>query len=248
MTLALEALQVKLGRFTLGPVSVSVPVGGVTVILGPNGSGKSTLLRAACGLQSLAAGRVSLAGQVVHACSSAWRASRIAFVAQRPAVPPALSVREVVGLACLRRTDAAAVRSALEEVGLLDRAGEPLDHLSEGQRHRAALARALVQLHAGCSVLAVDEPTASLDPAWSARLVQRLRQAAREGLTVVLATHDLVFAAACADRAVLLRQGSVQAEGPASEVLAEGPLQQAFGTPFEPFTRQDGRGVIVPRW
>lgn len=248
MTLALEALQVKLGRFILGPVSVSAPAAGVTVILGPNGSGKSTLLRAACGLQSLAAGRVSLAGQAVHERSSAWRASRIAFVAQRPVVPPALSVQEVVGLACLKRTDAAAVRWALQEVGLLDRAAEPLAHLSEGQRHRAAIARALVQLHAGCGVLAVDEPTASLDPAWSAMLVQRLRQAASDGLAVVLATHDLVFAGACADRVILLRQGAVQAEGRASEVLAEEPLRQAFGTPFERFTRQDGRGVIVPRW
>lgn len=218
------------------------------MILGPNGSGKSTLLRAACGLQRLAAGTVRCQGAAIHTQSAAWRASRIAFVAQRPLVPPALTVQEVVGLAGLRHAAVPAVRRALEEVGLLDRADEPLDRLSEGQRHRAAIARAWVQVHAGCRVLAVDEPTASLDPAWSGMLVRRLRAAADEGLAVVLATHDLMFAAACADRVVLMSQGLVRYLGPAEQVLAAEPLQQAFGIPFEHVTRQDGRGVIVPRW
>lgn len=246
--LRIEQATVQLGRFTLGPISVAAPMGQVTVILGPNGGGKSTLLRTACGLQRLVHGRVSLEGHVVCSRSAAWRASRIAFVAQRPAVPPALTVAEVVALGRLRTGERGAVDVVLREVGLLERRDEPMEHLSEGQRHRVAIARALVQLGSGTGVLAVDEPTSSLDPAWCAMLLARLRVTASTGAAVLVATHDLVFAAACADRVILLRQGGLEGEGSRDQMMDPDRLARVFGATFERVRRADGSEAILPRW
>jgi iron complex transport system ATP-binding protein len=247
MTLVIDQVRVRLGRFSLGPLTATVPAGQVTAILGPNGSGKSTLLRAACGLQRLDGGVVRLHGRSLAEMRPSARAEHLAFVAQRPSVPPALTVEEVVGLGRLRRHDAAAVRQSLSDVGLLDRRLDPLDQLSEGQRHRAAIARALLQVREGAGLLAVDEPTSSLDPSWSSALAGRLRASAGAGMAVLLATHDLVFAADCGDRAILLRGGAVEAEGTCHEVLAIDRLERAFGVPFERLARADGRPVVVPR-
>lgn len=247
MTLQARDIVARLGSFRLGPLSVDFPAGSVTALLGPNGSGKTTLLRVLACLQPHD-GTVRIAGELASGLSIAARAARIAFVAQRPAVASGLSVHEVVSLGRLRLArDARAVQGALECTGLAELGDRAVSTLSAGQMHRVAVARALAQRNPRLSVLAMDEPTASLDPAWSASLAALLREQASKGLAVVVATHDLAFAAACCDRAVLLVDGSSRGAGPHAEVATPAALSQAFGTSFVPVDGLAPRPVALPR-
>ena len=119
MSVRLQAIEVGIGAFRLGPVDVEVPAGSVTALVGPNGSGKTTLLRAVAGLQRVSGGTVAVDGTSVHGMRHAERAARVAFVAQRPAVPAAMRVREVVQLGRLRLvSDAEAVQRAMRATGV----------------------------------------------------------------------------------------------------------------------------------
>jgi iron complex transport system ATP-binding protein len=248
MSVVAQAVVVRLGSFTLGPLSLELPRGSVTALLGPNGGGKTTLLRALAGLQSHD-GSVRMDGDDLRALDASQRARRVAFVAQRPSVPPGLSVRETVALGRLRlSSDARVVQQALQRTGVCGLGDRMLHTLSAGQLHRAAVARALAQVNPSLCMLALDEPTASLDPAWSAALGALLREQAAAGLAVVVATHDLAFAAACCDRAALLVQGSLQACGAHADVATVNALAQAFGTPFTEVVGLANRPVAMPRW
>jgi iron complex transport system ATP-binding protein len=249
MSVVIEGLCVRLDRFTLGEISVRIPAGEVTAVLGPNGCGKSTLLRTAAGVQAPRSGVVRLAGESVHGLVAAERPARIAFVAQRPAVPVGMQVEASVRLGRLRlpRHDAV-VTEAMRQVGVLELAHARLDTLSEGQRHRAAVARALAQRNPLLRMVAVDEPTASLDPGWCGELAVRLRGLASEGLAVMAATHDLAFAAACCSHAVLLRSGRLVSAGPFEAVVTPESMAELFAQPFERLSSPDGRTVVAPRW
>lgn len=249
MTLVLREAHARLGQFRLGPISLQAAAGEVTAILGPNGCGKSTLLRSMCGLQELSAGEVVLEGLRVHRMSVRARPSRIAFVPQRPLVPPAMTVREAVELGRLSLVpDRGAVEAAMQECGVAGYAAEAVDTLSEGQRHRVAFARALSQRNPRLRLFAVDEPTASLDPAWCGEIASAVRRLASGGMAVMVATHDFAFAAACCSRAVLLVQGRAVAEGPFADVATPERLGEAFAARFESLPRPDGGLVVLPRW
>jgi iron complex transport system ATP-binding protein len=231
--LRFERVSVQVGAFTLGPIEASAPAGGVTAVLGPNGCGKTTLLRLAVGLLRPRSGSVRLVDMLVTTQSEAERACRMAFVPQRPAAPPGLLVEEVVSLGRLRLPhDPAAIEGAMRNVGVWERRHERVETLSEGQRHRVAIARALAQCHAGTRLLVVDEPTAALDPAWGVRLGEILRERVRAGLAVLMATHDLAFAASTADQVLLLDHGSLVSAGPTAASLAAPAVTSLFGTPF----------------
>ena len=249
MSVRVQSITVGIGAFRLGPVDVQVPAGSVTALVGPNGSGKTTLLRAVAGLQRVHGGAVSVDGASVHDMRHAERASRVAFVAQRPAVPAAMRVQEVVQLGRLRLgPDVAAVRRAMQATGVDAMQQQWMEHLSEGQRHRVAVARALAQRNPNLRMLAVDEPTASLDPAWAAALARLLREVAAEGVCVFVATHDFAFAAACCTHAVLLDGGRVKGAGDFANVMQPEPLAGVFGVPFARVQGVCAQAVTLPVW
>lgn len=248
MNLQVRDACVTLGSFRLGPLSLEFPAGSVTALLGPNGCGKTTLLRVMAGLQAHG-GSVRCGDEPVAEMTHARRAACVAFVAQRPSVAAALSVREVVSLGRLRLPrDPRAVQEALERTGVAELGDRVVDTLSAGQLHRVAVARALAQGNPEMSLLAMDEPTASLDPAWSAALARLLREQAAQGRVVVVATHDLAFAAACCDRAALLVQGGLRAAGTHAETATVSALADAFGTPFVQAHGLTAGPVALPRW
>jgi energy-coupling factor transport system ATP-binding protein len=203
------------GPAILRGAELSVAPGESVALMGRNGAGKSTLLRHAAGLLAPTRGRVE-------------RSGRVALLLQNPGD---YFIHE--------RADEEASAGALASVGLTAMAARHPRDLSGGERQRLALAivtdagrpvdaknrgapRPGDQAQAPAAVLALDEPTRGMDRQAKAELAVELRRRASAGQAVIVATHDPEFAAACADRAVLLADGRVIADGPTRELLAGG--------------------------
>jgi len=219
------------GVRALNRVEVDVRPGEMVAILGRNGSGKTTLLRCLMGLLRPQAGEVRLDGKSLADRPVAETARSIAFVPQWPSASLfAESVREE--LAFTLRNHGMLDTPPVDPNGLLDRldlaevAGRYPRDLSSGERQRVALAAVLVTLP---SVLFLDEPTLGMDPIAQAHLGELLESWKAEGMAVLLATHDVEFAAAHAERALVLDSGDVQDFGPTAETLfAHVELQTAM--------------------
>lgn len=234
--LVIESLSARYrGGVVLHPLTLApICAGEVTVFAGPNGAGKSTLLLALAGMHP-ATGRVSLDGVDLSQLTASDRAARVCFIPQ--SLPPgvSLSVFETV-LAALRATGdtrqlSAALAeehafSAIESVGLAQRALTPLAQLSGGERQLAGLAQAIVR---NPPVLLLDEPTSALDLRHQLVIMRRVRQLAADGRIVIAVLHDLGLAARWADRIVLLAKGAVMADGAPADALTDTLLAKAYG-------------------
>ncbi len=205
--LCADGLTVRHGTtVALDDVSFVLTVGEMVALVGPNGSGKSTLLDVLARVRRPDAGRLRPA----DGCE-------VAYVVQHSAVPRSfpISVEQAVAIGCWghlgtwRRYGAAdrrRVAAMLERVGLADVAGRRLGSLSGGQRQRALVAQALVR---SAPVLLLDEPTAGVDDAAGAVIRELMRDEARRGTGVVVATHDQRDVAV-ADRVVALEAGRLR--------------------------------------
>ncbi|GEC26261.1 iron complex transport system ATP-binding protein [Pseudonocardia autotrophica] len=211
--------------------------GELTVLLGPNGAGKSTLLRTLAGLQPALGGSAALDDGDLLALRAPARARRVGVVLTDRPDPGLLTGRDVVELGRLPHTgtggvlgpaDDAAVDTAIDAVRAGPLAGRPLARLSDGERQRMMVARALAQQP---SLLLLDEPSAFLDVAARVALLGLLRRLAREqGLCVLLSTHDLELALRLADRAWLLDGAGGIVTGTPDELAASGAVGAAFDT------------------
>lgn len=199
----------------LSGMDLAFPRGSFTAIMGPSGSGKSTLLQCAAALDRPTSGRVILDGTDItgldETARTRLRRDVTGFVFQSFNLLPSLTAGQNVALPVRlagRRPDKEAVRCALAQVGLEDKAGRRPGQLSGGQQQRVALARALVTRPA---VLFADEPTGALDLTTGREVMDILRGIAAETTTVVLVTHD-PHVAAYADRVVFLADGRFAGE------------------------------------
>jgi energy-coupling factor transporter ATP-binding protein EcfA2 len=206
----------------LQDVDLDLRPGTVTALMGRNGAGKSTLLWALQGRYGALRGSVRVAGEDPHRLKPDARRRLTGLVPQSPAD---LLYLETVAQECTA-ADRTASAPAGTCAGLLERlapgidpAGHPRD-LSEGQR--LALAVAIV-LTAGPPVLLLDEPTRGLDYPGKHALADILRSLAVEGRAILVATHDVEFAAQVADDVVVLAEGEVVSSGPVRQVIAESP-------------------------
>jgi iron complex transport system ATP-binding protein len=223
------------GKEVLKGVPLCLHSGDFCALIGPNGSGKSTLLRCLGGLLPVTYGRLTLDGKDLATLPRRQRARTMAYVPQREEALPDITVMEAVLLgrkphlgASLTDADLEVAAGALRQVDLLARAMGPLRTLSGGQLQRVAVARALCQQP---RILLLDEPTSNLDLPHQARLMLHLQRLADEGLIVVIVLHDLLLAARYARRFVLLKEGSVRADG-GQEVLTEEGLSALFDFPI----------------
>ncbi|SEM79448.1 iron complex transport system ATP-binding protein [Sphingomonas gellani] len=227
------------GRVLVDGVDARFASGRITAILGPNGAGKSTLLKALAGLLPASAGGVSLDGQPIGAMTPRERARRIGYLPQDGTVHWNLMVRDLVALgrmphrspyAAPSAHDEQAVEQALDATDTTHLADRPVLTLSGGERARVLLARVLAGRP---DWLLVDEPLASLDPAYQLDVLARLRAAGQAGAGVVLVLHDLSLALRTADAALLLAGGKVLAAGSADTVLTPQTIAQAYGVEVE---------------
>jgi len=200
-------------------------------------------------------GEVRLDTKSVHRLSAHERALRIAYVPQHPSLAFAYPVRVYVEMgrfALGRRTAAVFADEAMKRLDLTNLADRPVTELSAGQRHRAALARAMCQLlgdrPAGCTrVLLADEPVAALDPRHAMLVTELFQSLAHEGVLVVLVLHDLALAARLSDRLALLSgEGQLLAQGSPDEVLDERTLGSAFGVGFRRLESDGELAALIP--
>lgn len=226
-------------RDALRAVSLRAPRGGLTAVVGPNGSGKSTLVRVLIGRQLPDEGSVQVDGEDLRTLPRVAVARRIAVVTQREETTFSLPVREYVamgryphlgGWRGLAAADHAAIDRAvrLTDIGaLVDRR---IDELSGGEWQRVRIARAIAQ---GGDAIVLDEPTTFLDIAHEMLVFELLAQLAhREGLAVLLVSHQLNLVARFADRIVLLHHGSVAASGTPVDVMQGPVLERVYEWPL----------------
>lgn len=220
----------------LGPVTATIPEGGITSLIGPNGAGKSTLLTILGRLLEADSGSVSVGGLDVRRAKSAELARKVAILRQENHLSARLTVRDLVALGRFPHSRGrltvecvTAVDAALEFLNLTSLQDRFLDQLSGGQRQRAFVAMVLAQ---DTDYILLDEPLNNLDMKHSVLMMKQLRRAADElGKTVVLVIHDVNFAAAYSDRIVALRDGLLVHEGSVEETMTAEVLTSVFDTP-----------------
>ena len=207
------------GAPVLRGVSLSVERGEVVSLIGPSGSGKSTLLRVLIGLLPPTSGSVSLDGQAIdYASPRAIRAlrDRCAIVFQQFNLFQHMNVLRNVMIAPVKikkrpaRVVEEEARALLAKVGLADKVDAYPSQLSGGQQQRVAIARALAM---DPKLMMFDEVTSALDPELVGEVLAAMQQLARDGMTMIVVTHEMSFARDVADRIVFMEGGVIVEEG-----------------------------------
>ncbi|MFD8235429.1 ABC transporter ATP-binding protein [Streptomyces sp. NPDC059696] len=223
------------GRVVIDELDVAIPPGVITTIIGPNGCGKSTLLRTLSRLLKPARGTVVLDGEDIGGLKTRDVAQKLGLLPQTPLAPEGLTVADLVARgrhphqSWLRQwssDDADVVERALAMTGVSDLADRPVDALSGGQRQRVWISMTLAQ---GTDLLLLDEPTTYLDLAHALDVLDLVDDLHESGCTVVMVLHDLNLAARYSDNLVVMRDGSILAQGHPRDVVTAELLHEAFG-------------------
>lgn len=248
--MALETNNLAIGypsRTILKGINASLEPGEFTVLIGSNGCGKSTLLRTLAGAQQPIEGDVVILGDSIRRLSSAKLSHKLAIVLTDRTGAGGLTLEELVSigrhpysgfLGRLSHKDKEIVKNAIESVGLLHKINSFISELSDGERQKAMIARALAQ---ETPVIILDEPTSFLDVASRYDIMNLLANAAhQEGKSILLSTHDTSAAVPLADRLWVVANGTLYT-GKTEELSANGTLNRVFsGIEFDT-TRLDFR-------
>jgi polar amino acid transport system ATP-binding protein len=202
----------------LKDIHLKIERGEVVVVCGPSGSGKSTLIRCVNRLEPIQSGEILIDGKRLSDPRLNLRAVRteIGFVFQQFNLYPHMTVLDNITLAPIKvkgltRADAARIATALlERVGMLDKAGAYPANLSGGQQQRVAIARALAMQP---KIMLFDEPTSALDPEMINEVLEVMTGLAKEGMTMVVVTHEMGFARGVAHRVIFMDEGQLVEEG-----------------------------------
>lgn len=223
------------GRPLLGPLDLAIPSGRFVCLLGANGAGKSTLIRTLCAMQAPVAGQVDLDGEPIHAMSAAQRARRLAVVLTERVDGTLMRGYELASMGRypylgwagrLSADDHRIVHQALSSAGALSLADRLVAELSDGERQKIMIARALAQQP---RLLVLDEATAFLDLPRRVGTMQLLLDLAhRNGLAVLLSTHDLELALRYADELWLIDGQRSMHVGAPEDLAIDGVLGTSF--------------------
>ncbi|MDN3522857.1 amino acid ABC transporter ATP-binding protein [Halomonas ramblicola] len=217
----------------LKDIDLEVNPGEVVVIIGASGSGKSTLIRCINGLEEFQDGHIVVDGNELLPHGKSGKAlqkirTEVGMVFQQFNLFPHLSVLDNVILAPMKvrgwsREDAVEIAERLlERVGIADQAAKSPTQLSGGQQQRVALARALAMEP---RLMLFDEPTSALDPEMIGEVLDAMRELAREGMTMIIVSHEMGFAREVADRVIYVHKGEIAEEAP-PETIFDAPADE----------------------
>jgi iron complex transport system ATP-binding protein len=234
-------------------IDIALAPGAFVCILGRNGAGKSTLMRTIAGLQRPLAGRVALEGADIASMRAASRARQIAVVLTERAFSPGLRVDDVVSLGRqpftgwqghLTAEDRRVVDEAIEQLGSAPLRRRYFDDLSDGERQRVMIARAIAQTP---RLMVLDEITAFLDLPGRVEVMALLRRHARaKRAAVLLSSHDLDLSLQLADEVWLVADGAVES-GTSAALVERGAIARAFDTDDVVFSAVDQRFRLMER-
>ena len=216
----------------LADIDLAIAAGEVVVVIGPSGSGKSTLIRCVNGLEAVQQGTVVVDGKRLTAKGGELAAIRreVGMVFQAFHLYPHKTALENVTLAPVtvkrvpREQAEREARALLERVGLPEKADAYPAQLSGGQQQRVAIARALAM---DPKLMLFDEPTSALDPEMIREVLDVMRDLARDGMTMLVVTHEMGFAREVCDRLVFIDGGQIVEEGPPAEFFANARSERA---------------------
>lgn len=222
----------------LRDIDLQVETGEVVVIIGASGSGKSTLIRCINGLEEYNSGALVVDGQTLSPHGKSQQAlnnirKEVGMVFQQFNLFPHLTVQRNIMLAPMKVKDQSRKDAALEADRLLERVGianqahKHPGQLSGGQQQRVAIARALAM---GPRLMLFDEPTSALDPEMVGEVLDVMRELAKEGMTMIVVTHEMGFAREVADRVIYIHEGCIVEEGTPEQVFdhAQNERTQTF--------------------
>jgi polar amino acid transport system ATP-binding protein len=226
--------------YAVDGVSAHIKPSEVVVIIGPSGSGKSTYLRCLNGLESATSGKIEIEGVDLTSKKTDLNRVRreVGMVFQQFNLFPHKTVLQNIVLAqqVVRKRKGAEAekkgRMLLEKVGIAEKEHEYPIRLSGGQQQRVAIARALAM---DPKIMLFDEPTSALDPEMVGEVLEVMKQLAREGMTMVVVTHEMGFAREVADRVLFMDQG---------KLVEEGTPEHFFTAPQEERTKTFLRQVL----
>lgn len=209
--------------------------GELVCLLGENGTGKSTLIRTLCGFQSALGGKATMMGKNLLQLTEKELAKMAAVVLTDRVIVPNATVEELVGLGrspytgtlgILNNEDKQVIHDSIEKCGILHKKKERLSNMSDGEKQKAFIAKALAQ---DTPVIILDEPTAFLDMPARVEIIQLLRQiASTSGKSVLMSTHDLDLALQMADRLWLLAPDKPLLTGSPEDLLLKNEFQSIF--------------------
>lgn len=258
MTRSAEDHIIALDRFSIGyqpgntllkHLNLTVNRGELVALVGRNGTGKSTLLKSMIGLLSPLGGVCRLDGKPFNEYTLSERARRVSFVSSQLTQLPSLTVNELVALGRLPYTgwmgrltsqDRVLIKQALKEVQMGPFADRKLECLSDGERQRAMIARALVQ---DTPLMVLDEPTAFLDIPNTFELIRLLSRFRDRGTTIIYSTHDLESAMQCADKMWVIHEGEIR-EGAPEDLGLSGLFNEIFSASGIRYDETVGRFIF----
>lgn len=219
----------------LHDVTIEIPRGGIVTLIGPNGAGKSTLLRSIAGQLAPTAGCVLLGQEDLYGMSRQELARRMASVFTDKVRTELMTCEDVVAggrypytgrFGILSEQDRRIVYDSMEITRVLDIGQRDYNKISDGQRQRVLLARALCQQP---EIILLDEPVSYLDIRYKLEFMSALRRLAGEkGMTVVMSLHELELARHFSDRVLCVKDGCVARSGPPERIFGQGYMRELF--------------------
>lgn len=241
------------GRAVLKDISLSVQSGQIVSLLGPNGSGKTTLLKVLLGILRPQRGMVLVQGRPIAEMSPKEVASRMAYVPQTHRIGFAYRVLDIVLMgrtphkpffsACSKEDVAMALQS-LERLSILHLKDRCYNEISGGERQLTLIARALTQ---GARTLILDEPASGLDYGNQIRLLDQITDLARDGYTFIKSTHAPNHALWIATRVLMLKGGTIIADGPPGDVIDGEAIGKLYNTRVGVVSVNDTLRMCVPQ-
>ncbi len=236
---------------TLKDMSFEIRPGEFVALMGPNGSGKTTMMRCINKILKVKSGTIEIDGQDIADLTMGEMARICTTVPADTAVDFALSVKDYVSLGRSPyiktiwwedEEDERLVQDAMWNLAIAHYSDRRLHELSSGERARVLLAKGIVQTP---NVILVDEPSAHLDIKYKVQIMEILKRLSRQGLTILIASHDINLLTRFCDRILLLHQGRILDYGTAKEVITEESIQKVFDITVK-LVEEDGTLYVLP--